>query len=503
MGRVLGIKQNINFPLALLLGAFAVAMMLSLWAFVFAIDRYSLLGSSALSLAVYATSFGALKDLVKRFFQGLRSLSSVSKLAGSVFVLLIGIWAALPTNIPDHGLYYLQTIKWLTAVGLQEDIIHYGLALGQQSPWHMLQALFSGEGVLPQPIYTINGWLLLVVLMYFMDRAKKPDTWTARYAWAVIVLLPVFSIVTTAPTPDLVVWLFSLILLDPAYLRSTEDQTVARLAMVLALAAFFVKLTAFYLLFWVLLVHGPGRALGRSMVVLSTICLFILVFKNIWVSSSPIFPFADPTGWFTTASLDKAIYQHAADTRAQFQEYLKVEMDRGALWQVGYRLYFWLFAAVGLAVLAWIAFKKEIRLKPVLFVLAICLIVVMAFSPDLRFIFGLLLVVTLLLVSRFIKATPYWVLLGSVLVGMLWLSPSRKVVLSLSSSPIVRAYYPLDLEYLLKPAPTFVLNSYEQGSCFGRDVLVAPPVQYCWGVAIPCVQNSHYQEFCTELEKGQ
>ncbi|MEO1403099.1 MAG: hypothetical protein AAFV72_17875, partial [Cyanobacteria bacterium J06635_1] len=72
----------------------------------------------------------------------------------------------------DTGLYHLQATKWIEQYGVVPGLgnLHTRLAFG--SIWFPLAALFSFSEILPQPLHSVNGFLLLLCLLFAFSSIK-------------------------------------------------------------------------------------------------------------------------------------------------------------------------------------------------------------------------------------------------------------------------------------------------------------------------------------------
>ena len=76
----------------------------------------------------------------------------------------------MPTNIPDDGFYYLQTVKWANLHGIPHDVIKYGFQYGQFSTWHIIQSAFNHSYLFGNRLNNINGFMLIIYTLFFLKQ---------------------------------------------------------------------------------------------------------------------------------------------------------------------------------------------------------------------------------------------------------------------------------------------------------------------------------------------
>lgn len=174
----------------------------------------------------------------------------------------------------DTYSYYLPTIKWLDQYGLVKGIANYDFNLGQHSLWHIIQAAFNDS---IDWYYKINTFLIVVFLLYVWEIKR----------YILLIFLPVFFLFAASPSPDLVVFVLSIIMLSE-WITHKEDSL--KLNLIYSAFLILVKPIAFVLpvYFFYKSIKKWKSYKGIYAVVIILSVLFI--FKNIYLTANFLFP---------------------------------------------------------------------------------------------------------------------------------------------------------------------------------------------------------------------
>lgn len=191
--------------------------------------------------------------------------------------LIITFCGSFYPFILDHFGYYVPTIKWLTEFGMVKGISNLDLTLGQMSVWHIFQAGFSNFS---DPFLRINAVLLIIYTLYIVEKKS----------WIQLFFIPVLLLFSQAPSPDLPVIVFSLVILKEIL---EENQSTASL-FVFSVFVFIIKPTMIWLpvlsfLHSIFIVKSNFKQLFPGI-------LIVLLFftKSIYTFGYPIFPVSSP-----------------------------------------------------------------------------------------------------------------------------------------------------------------------------------------------------------------
>ena len=136
-----------------LLGLIPLVFISTILAFFYHINVEVLLGVSVVSAAIGYKNRIELARIIRDAFR-----DKWEYIPWILLIIIEGIYAAKPTNIPDDGLYYLQTVKWANEVGIEPLVIRFGYQYGQFTAWHITQALFNfGEFFATGLIRSMDG----------------------------------------------------------------------------------------------------------------------------------------------------------------------------------------------------------------------------------------------------------------------------------------------------------------------------------------------------------
>ena len=189
--------------------------------------------------------------------------------------MIICFFGSFSPFILDHFGYYVPTIKWLSEVGLTQGISNLDLVLGQMSFWHILQALFSNFS---DPFLRLNSVLLVAYLIYIIE--KK--------VWILLLFLPVLFLFCQSPSPDLAVFIFSLVILNEIFTKNKYFHFVFAFSIFI----FCIKPTMIWVpvfAFFYALFYGGNKS---SFWLSGSAVLLLFLFKNYWCFGYPIFPVA-------------------------------------------------------------------------------------------------------------------------------------------------------------------------------------------------------------------
>ncbi|WP_370899661.1 LIC_10190 family membrane protein [Chryseobacterium gossypii] len=209
----------------------------------------------------------------ERLYNEIYRFSKKDKLLIGSIILIVLYCSSFPPFILDHFGYYVPTIKWLTEHGIIKGIANLDLTLGQTSAWHIFQAGFSGFS---DPFLRSNATLLIIYALYIIERRS----------WIQLCLLPFLLLFSQAPSPDLPVIIFSMIILN----EIVSGNKKASLLIGLSVFAFTIKPTLIWLpvlsfLYSVFIIKANPKSF-----LFGTSLLLLFFFKNIWTFGYPVFP---------------------------------------------------------------------------------------------------------------------------------------------------------------------------------------------------------------------
>lgn len=281
-------KTKTSHPaLVALLGIFPLTAGFTLTSFFLPLGPLSLALLLILTLIIGIAFRSALMSNLNKIKIALPALSGIERLFLIAIALCVLFKSAQLPSLIDNDTYYVPTIKWLNEYGLVKGVANVHLFLGQQSPWHIVQAglnlSFTGH-----TFNDLNGFLLVIFSWYVISNIRRNET-TNWFSYTLLAL-PLLLLFADSPSPDLPVIVYCLI---GFYLLSYEpaNEYQYRLAWCFLLLAGFIKITAAPLALILLLYPKPfKRNLGF---VLSTAVPLKLLWlaKNYIVTGHPSYPF--------------------------------------------------------------------------------------------------------------------------------------------------------------------------------------------------------------------
>lgn len=202
------------------------------------------------------------------------------KLKSKLFILLVLLTAfvgSMNAFIYDTFLYYLPSIKWLDEYGMVKGLANFDFNFGQMSLWHILQSTFNNT---IDPTYKINASLIVLFCIYVWEINKKQF----------LLFLPLFYFFVASPSTDLVVYVFSAILILNYLINKSQESIFYGLigSTVLVLIKPLSIILPFY--FFYLYIKSLRYKLNYAPICVVFFLFVLFVSKNIFLTGNPIFP---------------------------------------------------------------------------------------------------------------------------------------------------------------------------------------------------------------------
>jgi len=249
----------------------------------------------------------------KYFSSEIRKLTYFKSPIFLFFLLVTAVVSSFFPYINDHFGYYIPTIEILNSEGLIKGVSSLHLVLGQQSPWHILQASFDNS----IDIYCrLNGFLLIVFLIYIFEKKQ----------YYFLIFIPLFLLFVQSPSPDLPIYIISLILINELLIVKTSS-----IAFLFLLSVWMVSIKPFA--FWMpifiiiyMLLHRKLQTIFNKnwhySFLFSSLIIFLFLFKNYWCCSNFLFPldaFYVDSAWALPKSIITASSKNALLKTYDFQ----------------------------------------------------------------------------------------------------------------------------------------------------------------------------------------
>jgi len=209
-----------------------------------------------------------------------------------VFLLALCMKAAAPSSWFDHGLYYIQTMRWMQNYPMITGLANVHNRLGFASAFHALQALFSQKWIRGSSFDDLNELTLLWFVIGFTARVFYKQPKVDWFTLIILILVPFVAIeFLSSPSVDVLLMLITLIMV----LESVESSP--NYAFIWLLGAFGVacKLSGIIILvlpFVILWRHWPEqkwKTLAGAWVLPAA--GIVVITKNIILTGYPFFTF--------------------------------------------------------------------------------------------------------------------------------------------------------------------------------------------------------------------
>ena len=501
--------KNTSFFLLTILGILPLMILATIWGIFYRINIEFLIFNTVISIIIYISN----KDIVIKKLRELRAwwhnLTPIWKISALAFIFITALQSSMPTNIPDDGFYYLQTIKWANEVGIPKGVARFGIQYGQFSTWHIIQAIFNLSYFFGNQFNVLNGWMMSIFILlaiYNLNYTKKSEQFFYLFVVFIAVFLQYFN---TAPSPDLPVILLSLIIFK-IFLFDDNSSTNLKIIVLLTLIAISIKISSFYLIFFVLAFGYKKILKDKKLIILSFIIGVLIISKDLITTGSLIFPFdfytPDWIEWKIDAKIleeGKAIIKnspiigYSSDLLNDFNLSQKFKLWFNYKGYRGVANKIWLLGIVILGTISLINKKKKYFL--VFIISVIHFLILWSFAPNYRFALAIILLDYFLIINFLLgdSITHYSNILVHVglLSSIIWLTPLISPILKLSANPVISISYPLKPEYFLIPVKPFISDSYEKKDFNGEEVFIPPKYHYAWDGPLPCVMRNHFEKY--------
>ncbi len=430
-------------------------------------------------------------------------------ISGLAFIIITAIQSSFPTNIPDDGFYYLQTIKWSNAVGIPLGVAKYGIQYGQFSTWHIIQSIFNFSFFKGNQLNNINGWILIIYTFYFLFNFNKKKNKQNLFSLIALSLTIPFQFFTTAPSPDLPVYVISIIVFDIFLFSEKSKQNLIILSL-LSLIAISIKTTSFYLFFIIILQYKFEVLKPKKLIVIISVVAILIILKNIITTGTFIFPFDFYKPTWISWRINQDIINEGNNIIRNYPFMVGYNLDlsnktfteKVILWftQGGYKGAMNIVWTLGLIIVSFVSFfSTSKRIKIILYSSIINFFVLWGLSPYYRFALPIIIlnyiILFLYINPKFSHKTVKILIVIILFSNIIWITPIKKVILNISNNNIVNTYYPLKAEYFIIRSKPFVNDKYEKLIFNGEEVFVPLDYNYAWDGPIPCVSKYYFEKY--------
>lgn len=405
------------------LGFFGIILFTGFWAIFFAVNWQFHVVLVILSSIALKYNELTLRSYFESLKKEIQSLTSFFKIVLSIILVLVLVQCASPPFILDNESYYIQTIKWLNEYGLVKGLVNLHLFLGQTSGWHILQSAFSFSFIYDS-FNDLSGLCLLLGNYFAIVRLNRFVIAEEKNKLDLIIgLFPVFNVFLFqfigAPSPDIAVYVIGLIVFYMfAKNYSNYSKTTFMTIVILSLFLVLIKLTALLFLVFPLVFFVKHYKVAKQSYsvpfILGALTLLLIVIKNLIVTGNAIYPLASIEFLSLDWHLPKTIetyFQHYGlaygynVTPELFETSSFIELFKSWLLQPNLHGIFNGLMIALLLLLPWFIFKSENKKAfGIIYSLSVLnLIFLFSVSPQYRFFFHFIIILSLFILSMLIK----------------------------------------------------------------------------------------------------
>jgi len=277
-----------------ILGLFLYTLLTSVFAFFIRINIEYYIGVLILNIFMTFMFRKAAITFLNKFKKTFRSFKIQNKLIFILLFILVLAQSATKPYLIDNETYYIQTIKWINEFGYVKGLANLHLFLGQNSSWHTLQAGFNFS-FLSNVFNDINGFIFVVLGFIFVEKLNETFNKYNYFLGLVLVFSLFFMQFVNAPSPDLIIFLIAPYVIYE-YLLYNSNISSSKFNILFSLVLFlcFVKVTMVVLsiLIVVLFLNNFNtlRASIPQYTILSLFVFGLFLLKNYTFSGYLLYP---------------------------------------------------------------------------------------------------------------------------------------------------------------------------------------------------------------------
>ena len=510
--------SKMEFVTNSIIGLFAITLLTSVWALFGSINIGFHIILSLLTFLFWWWNKLAFNSAVASTYKEIQSFSIPFRLLFVGFSILILAQSATLPFIYDNETYYIQTIKWLNEYGFVNGLGNLHLFLGQTSGWHITQSVYSFS-FLSERFNDLNGFCLLLVNFFAFQKLHSYFK-NGNHIDLLFGLLPftyafLFQFIS-APSPDFPIYLFAFMIFSMYLQNSVEGRkTTFIIITVMALFAFYIKITAVVLLlFPIVLLVKHFHHLKKQIIPLTCLGGFVFllwVLKNCVLTGYPLFPLLSGrmddldytipseimTFFFSKSMLNSFYIPNSAYDSASTLGLLKhYFLYNGLASYIGIISVFVLF------ITPFVIIKKHLSKSLwTIYAAFILLVILLCFSsPQYRFYVYFTLFFLLLILSLWINNSK-WILrfytMSLILVGVLILVPTSFG--SMTDNDMLSKNSILHLKNIIIPEPNTKWQGEFKKTSIGNMSYHSPKdMSYFWLTGngeLPCVSGVQLEYF--------
>ncbi len=495
----------------LIYGIIANTFCLSIVAFFYPINNNILYAFFCINAVLFIVNY---KLFTGNFFKVNKQIFTWQGLILFIATIAFAAYSSCVSKINDDGLYYTQTLKWLTEYGFVHGISNLHVSFGLSSSWHIFQSLF----IFSEQLYTndVNGFLMLVYTMFIVEKICKStgSFFSAiQYILVLLISIPFYS----APNPDIAVIVFSAIAID-MFLHKQDIRTIV----VIGVFCITIKISAIgvFLLSMVCIYYVINTYKNNFLLLFFLLLIGILFcFKNAYQTGYPLYPikyFALQTADWKTPEPIVTYFLSGIKTWAYTDKYIpkdvlknyninvtdmvQILLSRGAI-KGPINIFIFISALLTLVVFLYQLLAKKVS-KNIVIVFFICglnLFIWLLLAPQYRFILSVIIFFIAWLSNIFLSK--YYIKLNTtikykvlfVVISLFALPAIFGTELNLhgTRSKELGQFEKITWERFIYPSPQYQFFLIDTTKINGLDYYHPAKNRYCWNAKLPCMSESY------------
>ena len=502
------------------IGGFVIAILSGFWSIWGNLGSYFEINLAILTIVSLAVNKQNSKAYLCLLKAKTTNFSLFSKILLGVILFFALAQCASPPYIIDNESYYIQTIKWLDTYGYVPGLANFHYFLGQQSGWHILQSALNLNSI--SGIFNdINGLFLVLGNAYALDKLNRFD-FSKHSLFLAIGFLPIFNIFffqfISSPSPDLPIFLITAILFTEFatyYIKEEKERSPILLLFILVIFAVYIKVIAVFLLLFPVLLYLKNKSLLKKdiskLCILSLLALIVFVVKNGIISGYPLYPlayFKQDFDWTVPVQLQDYLVE-ATKSYAFFitpQQYNQMSvLERIMHWLQLPKLHGLFNKVIVVLLLIFpLILKKNLFKKPyiALYVVTVSqLFFLWLSSPQYRFFFGYLVILSCIVISQYIrreKIVKLVLCLSTLIIIIPLFVPFS--LRSLSNNKFNQELSTFNTDYTITPHPItkYTQAKYKKISLGNLQYNTPTTINYFWATGdcyLPCIQKQQLEGF--------
>ena len=512
--------DHLNPVITLLFGLFGTTLFTGFWAIFLPVNATYQVIQLLITCLLFFYNRQLIFETIKAIKQQFNELSIVLKISFIILFILALAQCASPPFIIDNESYYIQTIKWLNEYGFVKGLINLHLFLGQTSGWHILQSAFNFSFIYSS-LNDISGFCLLMGNFYALGRLNQYLKATKKNKIDLAIgLFPIFNVFLfqfiSAPSADIAIYVIALIIFHQFIICfSSYSKTAFVTIVILSIFASLIKLTGVFLVLFAIILFvnsfSEAKKTMRIIVPLGIVTLSLFIIKNVIITGTLLYPLHGiiNTDW----SLPKGIVDYISNYSKATTYNLTIEDYNSASVLELFKQ--WLFLpklhgfinklmVAALVIFPFITLKSKYRKTFLLIytVSIINLISVFLISPQYRFFFPFLMILTLIAITQIIRYNKliYIVLVGATLLTCIpLLYPINNSNLTNTTYHTVSSTF--SLNYSIVPYKNSrYSNKYETVSVGNLKLNAPTEIDFFWGtgdIPLPALKEAQLDYFST------